>query len=276
MLKAIQPSNGFSDGGKRMVLTGLGLHALAWIRRVGDRCVHRGRVCTPSHPVSSVPFPPTALQARRRRSPLVWTVSCCALCGGSILPPPPSLPRAALGASAEGKLGEEGPHDNRDLVEEELGKDVQCVPHVYARFTQQVAAMDPAAVAAGASPKTVLTPVYALPPWSTAGASAGGSASAGGESGSSHTDSLYCLTPNFGLEGDVDVEVVLGAVGATQHLLRGKLEFSMFGACLLLLLSPAASLRGVYVGMGAGARSAGKSLLSVFCGGCLNALHCFI
>jgi hypothetical protein len=35
VLNAVQPASGFCDGGKRMMLTGFGIHSLAWIRRIG-------------------------------------------------------------------------------------------------------------------------------------------------------------------------------------------------------------------------------------------------
>lgn len=44
-------------------------------------------------------------------------------------------------------------------------------------------------------------------------------------------DGLKCLSPAFGTEADVYVEIVVGALDGTQSIIRGKSKYTFFGAC---------------------------------------------
>jgi hypothetical protein len=129
--------------------------------------------------------------------------------------------------------------EDSNLIEEELGQGYAVLPDVYVRFTQMVEGSSPSRTGKASQPpvvpRTAMT-LFCCCCVSGPGVSATGPivkyvhAYAKTPSESQPDDhSIRCISPVFGVEADVKVEVVVGALDGTQRLVRGAEKYTYFG-----------------------------------------------
>ena len=53
--------------------------------------------------------------------------------------------------------------------------------------------------------------------------------------GDADDNTLKCLSPEFGVETDAAIEIVVGALDGTQQVVRGALKYTFFGQCICCL-----------------------------------------